>query len=108
MTQISFSTRRCVLNGPGPGILKTLRRSLLFSSRVFLLKITFQPLAKADIMKLTERGAASLNSIVYLSRALISLTALNSGVRGMLTPDGGFAIRSNVAFTSADVKAVPS
>src|SRR5437763_8606621 len=54
--------------------------------------ISFQPLAKADIMKLTERGAASLNSTVYLSRALISLTALNSGVRGMLMPEGGFEI----------------
>ena len=59
-------------------------------------------------MKLTERGAASLNSTVYLSRALISLTALNSGVRGILMPAGGFAMRSNVAFMSADVKSVPS
>jgi len=71
-----------------------------------LLQITFQPLAKADIMKLTERGAASLNSTVYLSRALISLTARNSGVRGMLTPVGGLAMRSKVAFMSADVKSV--
>ena len=37
--------------------------------------MTFQPLAKADIMKLIERGSDSLNSIEYLSRALISLTA---------------------------------
>ncbi len=59
-------------------------------------------------MKLTERGAASLNSTVCLSRALISLTALNSGVRGMLTPAGGFAMRSKVAFMSADMKSVPS
>ena len=36
------------------------------------------------------------------------LTALNKGVRGMLTPAGGFAMRSKVAFMSADVKSVPS
>ena len=59
-------------------------------------------------MKLTERGAASLNSTVYLSGALISLTAVNSAVRGMLTPGGGLQMRSKVAFTSADVKSVPS
>jgi hypothetical protein len=56
--------------------------------------MTFQPLAKADIMKLTERGAASLNAMVYLSGALISLTALKSAVRGMLIPGGGLQIRS--------------
>jgi hypothetical protein len=59
-------------------------------------------------MKLTERGVASLNSTLYLSRALISLTAANSGLRGMLTPAGGLAMRSKVALMSADVKSVPS
>ena len=60
--------------------------------------MTFQPLAKADIMKLTERGAASLNSMVFLSRALISETAVNSALRGMLMPGGGLQIRSSVPF----------
>src|SRR6266481_4736513 len=48
--------------------------------------MTFQPLANADIMKLIGRGSDSLNSTVYLSRALISLTALNRTLRGMLIP----------------------
>src|SRR6266481_3600024 len=50
--------------------------------------MTFQPLANADIMKLIGRGSDSLNSTVYLSRALISLTALNRTLRGMLIPGG--------------------
>ena len=54
-------------------------------------------------MKLTERGADNLNSMVYLSRALISLTEVNSALRGMLTPAGGREMRSNVAFMSAEV-----
>ena len=56
--------------------------------------MTFQPLANADIMKLIGRGSDSLNSTVYLSRALISLTALNRTLRGMLIPVGGLAMRS--------------
>src|SRR5262249_24747282 len=50
-------------------------------------------------MKLTERGSASLNSTVYLSRALISLTALNSGVRGLEpgSPLPQFSATSRVA-----------
>ena len=35
-------------------------------------------------------------------------SALNRGVRGMLTPDGGLAMRSKVALMSADVNSVPS
>ena len=56
--------------------------------------MTFQPLANADIMKLIGRGSDNLNSTVYLSRALISLTALNRTLRGMLIPVGGLAMRS--------------
>src|SRR5260221_10193168 len=52
------------------------------------------------------RGQLEFDSV--LVGALISLTALNSGVRGILTPEGGFAMRSKVAFMSADVKSVPS
>ena len=52
-------------------------------------RITFQPLAKADMMKFGDRASDSLNSIVYLSRTLISLTALNRMLRGMLMPSGG-------------------
>jgi len=59
-------------------------------------------------MKLTGRGSDNLNSTVYLSRALISLTALNSMLRGMLMPCGGLAIRSKVAFTSSAVSWVLS
>ena len=70
--------------------------------------MTFQPLAIADIMKLTGRGSANLNSTVYLSRALISLTALNRTLRGMLMPGGGLAMRSKVAFTSSAVSSAPS
>ena len=43
-----------------------------------------KPLAIADTMKLTGRASDNLNSIVYLSRALISPTALNRMLRGML------------------------
>jgi hypothetical protein len=39
---------------------------------------------------------------------LISLTAANSGVRGMLTPCGGQTIRRYVACTSSAVKSAPS
>src|SRR6266436_6249662 len=70
--------------------------------------LAFQPLAKADIMKSIGRGSDSLNSTVYLSRALISLTALNRTLRGMRTPAGGLAIRSKVAFTSSAVSWAPS
>ena len=70
--------------------------------------MTFQPLAIAAIMKLGGRGSDSLNSTVYLSRALISLTALNRMLRGMLMPCGGLAMRSNVAFTSSAVSSAPS
>jgi hypothetical protein len=56
--------------------------------------MTFQPLAKAPIMKLAGRGSASLNSMVCLSRALISLTARNSVLRGMLISAGGRTMRS--------------
>ncbi len=70
--------------------------------------MTFQPLAIADMMKLGERASASLNSIVYLSRALISLTDLNRMLRGMLIPSGGCTMRSNVAFTSSAVSSAPS
>jgi hypothetical protein len=65
--------------------------------------MTFQPLAIADIMKLIGRGSANLNSTVYLSRALISLTDLNRMLRGMLIPEGGLAMRSKVALTSSAV-----
>ena len=64
------------------------------SSSVFLRTMTFQPLAIADIMKAAGRGSDNLNSTVYLSRALISLTVLNSMLRGMLMPDGGLATGS--------------
>jgi hypothetical protein len=70
--------------------------------------ITFQPLAIADIIKLMGRGSDNLNSTVYLSRALISLTDLNRMLRGMLMPDGGLAMRSKVAFTSSAVSSAPS
>jgi len=43
-----------------------------------------KPLAIADTMKSTGRASDNLNSIVYLSRALISPTALNRMLRGML------------------------
>ena len=43
-------------------------------------------------MKLAGRGSESLNSIVYLSRAWISLTAVNRVLRGMLTPAGGYRL----------------
>ena len=68
----------------------------------------FQPLAIAAMMKLGGRGADSLNCTVYLSGATISLTDLNRMLRGMLTPAGGLAMRSNVAFTSAEVSSAPS
>jgi hypothetical protein len=70
--------------------------------------MTFQPLAIADIMKLIGRGSDNLNSTVYLSRALISLTALKRTLRGMLMPGGGLAIRSKVALTSSAVNSAPS
>ena len=53
--------------------------------------MTFQPLANADMMKLAGRGWDSLNSIVCLSRTLISLTELNRIERGMEMPVGGLA-----------------
>jgi len=56
--------------------------------------MTFQPLAKPDMMKLAGRGSANLNSTVCLSRTLISLTELNRIERGMETPAGGLQIRS--------------
>ena len=56
--------------------------------------MTFQPLAKPDMMKFEGRGSASLNSIVYLSRTLISLTELNRIERGIEMPAGGLEIRS--------------
>ena len=56
--------------------------------------MTFQPLAKPDMMKLAGRGWASLNSIVCLSRTLISLTELNRIERGMEMPAGGLEMRS--------------
>src|SRR6516165_7758880 len=62
--------------------------------------MTFQPLAIADMMKFGGRGSDNLNSTVYLSRALISLTVLKRMLRGMLIPCGGLAIRSKVALTS--------
>ena len=68
----------------------------------------FHPLAIAAMMKLAGRGADSLNSTVYLSGALISLTGLNRVLRGMLTPTGGLAMRSNVALTSSAVSSAPS
>ena len=68
----------------------------------------FQPLAIAAMMKLAGRGADSLNWMVYLSGAAISLTALNRMLRGMLMPSGGLAMRSNVAFTSSEVSSAPS
>ncbi len=58
-------------------------------------------------MKLTGRGSASLNSIVYWTRAFTSLTVANKGVGGILIPLGGRIMRSKVALTSADV-AIPS
>ena len=70
--------------------------------------MTFQPLASADIMKSIGRGSASLNSTVYLSRAVISLTARNRMLRGMLTPSGGLTMRSKVAFTSSAVSSASS
>ena len=68
----------------------------------------FQPLAIALMMKAAGRGSASLNCTVYLSGAAISLTAANRVLRGMLTPDGGLAIRSKVALTSSEVSSAPS
>jgi hypothetical protein len=59
-------------------------------------------------MKLTGRASDNLNSTVYLSRALISLTEVNRMLRGMLMPEGGLAIRSKVAFTSSAVSSAPS
>ena len=56
--------------------------------------MTFQPLAKPDMMKLAGRGWDSLNSIVCLSRTLISLTELNRIERGMEMPVGGLEMRS--------------
>ncbi len=56
--------------------------------------MTFQPLANADIMKSAGRAAASLNSIVCLSRTLIASTAVNNVLRGMLMPAGGLTMRS--------------
>src|SRR5712691_2369669 len=70
--------------------------------------MTFQPLAIADIMKLTGRGSASLNWTVYLSGAVISLTALNRMLRAMLMPGGGLAMRSKVALMSSAVSSAPS
>ena len=70
--------------------------------------MTFQPLAIADMMKLTGRGSASLNCTVYLSGAVISDTALNSTLRGIAIPCGGLAMRSKVAFTSSAVSSAPS
>jgi len=70
--------------------------------------MTFQPLAIADMMKLTGRGSANLNCTVYLSGAAISLTDLNRMLRGMLMPCGGLMMRSNVALTSSDVSSAPS
>ena len=70
--------------------------------------MTFQPLAIAAMMKLGGRGADSLNCTVYLSGALISSTALNSMLRGMLMPCGGLAMRSKVALTSSEVSSAPS
>ena len=68
----------------------------------------FQPLAIAAMMKLGGRGTASLNSTVYLSRTLTSLTEVNSALRGMLMPAGGLTMRSKVAFTSSAVSSAPS
>ena len=48
--------------------------------------MTFQPLAIAAMMKCGGRGSDSLNWTVYLSGAVISLTARNRMLRGMLTP----------------------
>ena len=59
-------------------------------------------------MKSAGRGWESLNCTVYLSGAVISLTAANSVLRGMLMPCGGLAIRSKVALTSAEVSSAPS
>jgi hypothetical protein len=59
-------------------------------------------------MKLTGRASPSLNSTVYLSRVLISLTDLNRMLRGMLMPAAGLAMRSKVAFTSSAVSSTPS
>ena len=59
-------------------------------------------------LAMTERGAASLTSTVYLSGVVISPTAVNSAERGMLMPGGGLQMRSKVALTSAEVKSVPS
>ena len=70
--------------------------------------MTFQPLAMAAMMKAGGRGSDSLNSMVYLSGALTSATALNRMLRGMLIPCGGHTMRSNVAFTSSDVISAPS
>ena len=54
----------------------------------------FQPLAKAPSMKARGRASLSRNSIRYGSRTTTSLTAENSGVRGITTPFGGAMIRS--------------
>jgi hypothetical protein len=70
--------------------------------------MTFHPLAIADIMKLDGRGSDNLNSTVYWSGVLISLTALNSTLRGMAIPGGGLTMRSKVALTSAAVSSAPS
>src|SRR4051812_42764820 len=81
---------------------------IVVSSSVFLLMITFQPLAKADIMKFGGRGSDSLNRTVYLSGVVISSTVLNRMLRGIKTPCGGLTIRSKVALTSAEVSSAPS
>ncbi len=80
----------------------------MFSSSVFLLMITFQPLAIADMMKFGGRGSDSLNCTVYLSGVVISSTVANRMLRGISTPCGGLAIRSNVALMSAEVSSAPS
>ena len=80
----------------------------MFSSSVFLLMITFQPLANADMMKLAGRGSDNLNWTVYLSGVVISSTVLNRMLRGISTPCGGLTMRSNVALMSAEVISLPS
>ena len=49
----------------------------------------FQPLANDPSMKALGRASLSLNSILCGSRTTMSLTAENSGVRGLTTPFGG-------------------
>jgi hypothetical protein len=88
-----FVLARDVSEWAGAGVVEDIAEIVVVLLQSLFRTMIFQPLAKAPSMNLLGRGSLSRKTMVLGSTTLMSLTAENSGVWGMLMPFGGQMMR---------------